>query len=212
MALTSPQFVGNQRLQNAANNAPPLKKGEKDRVAVGLMQQMLIDLGYSMPITTMNGAPDGIYGDETVKTVWQFQSDEGLQRDGQAGHDTLHALDRQAPAPGQTRGVPIPRFPPLTTSSTLICQHGGSITAVSSSPPISAKNPRQILTVKDQFIISGCQFFDFTGAPSPCSKVNWVISNGLLLINGVPTLNAASVGLCTASSPAIQGRVIIVKV
>ncbi len=94
MTLTSVRFAGNARLQSAAQNAPPLKKNELDRQAVGLMQQALADLGFRMPITMLKGSPDGIYGDETVKTVIQFQADHGLQRDGVAGHDTLHELDR----------------------------------------------------------------------------------------------------------------------
>lgn len=94
MALVSPRLAPHARLQSAARNQPPLRKGETGQ-AVGVMQQAFIDLGFSMPVTTGNGAkpPDGIYGDETAKTVRTFQTQRQLSPDGIAGKDTLHALD-----------------------------------------------------------------------------------------------------------------------
>ena len=95
MALLSARFANNSRLQTAAENSPPMKKGETGE-PVGILQQALIDLGgFAMPITTAKGtkAPDGIYGDETAKTVQKFQEQQGLDRDGIAGRQTLHRLD-----------------------------------------------------------------------------------------------------------------------
>lgn len=94
MTLVATRLASNPRLQSAARNAPPIKKGERG-VAVSILQQAFLDIGLPMPITTGNGTrpPDGIYGDETVKTVWTFQKREGLSNDGIAGHDTLHRLD-----------------------------------------------------------------------------------------------------------------------
>jgi len=108
MALRSPRFAGNARLQSAAQNAPPLRKGASGD-AVRLLQQGLVDVGFPMPITTNQGRlpPDGIYGDETMNTVAKFQDREGLQRDGVAGHDTLHRLDELLAAP-----PPVVTFPP----------------------------------------------------------------------------------------------------
>lgn len=95
MALLSARFANNSRLQTAADNNPPMKKGETGE-AVAILQQALIDLGgFSMPITTAQRTkrPDGIYGDETAKTVRTFQEQQGLDRDGIAGRQTLHRLD-----------------------------------------------------------------------------------------------------------------------
>jgi murein L,D-transpeptidase YcbB/YkuD len=94
MSLTSPRFSGNQRLQRAATNQPPMRRGERGD-AVALLQDALVELGFPMPITTQKGEsfPDGIFGAETEKTVAEFQSRHGLTRDGVAGHDTLHRLD-----------------------------------------------------------------------------------------------------------------------
>ena len=93
MALTSPRFARNDRLQAAANNQPPLKTGETGE-AVEILQQALIDLGASMPRSTNpSGLTDGIYGPETAATVTAFQASQGLSQDGIAGKDTLGKLD-----------------------------------------------------------------------------------------------------------------------
>lgn len=93
--LQSDRFRGDQRLQSAANNRPPLRQPERSN-AVRKLQQALIDLGYPMPITTKRGTqpPDGIYGNETTTTVRQFQSKYGLKVDGVAGSATLSRLDQ----------------------------------------------------------------------------------------------------------------------
>ena len=92
--LTSRRFAGNGRLQQAAENAPPIRRGERGE-AVALMQDAFVDLGYPMPITTDYGlrASDGIYGNETQATVRRFQAEHQLMQDGVAGKQTLHTLD-----------------------------------------------------------------------------------------------------------------------
>jgi len=93
MALRSPRFAKDERLQRAANNNPPLRAGETGE-AVRLLQQALIDLGFPMPISVKRfGSPDGIYGNETTTRVREFQRKNGLSADGIAGRDTLAKLD-----------------------------------------------------------------------------------------------------------------------
>lgn len=93
MPLRSRRLSGNARVATAAVNNPPFRKGASGD-GVAIVQQALVDLGYPMPITTAwSGRADGIYGDETVKTVAQFQKDEKLSSDGVAGHDTITRLD-----------------------------------------------------------------------------------------------------------------------
>lgn len=100
MSLSSPRFAGSGRLRAAADNRPPLRKGDSGR-AVHLLQFALLDLGYSMPNSTGRAmSPDGIYGDETVEVVRSFQRDQRnprLSDDGIAGRDTMRALDRAFP-------------------------------------------------------------------------------------------------------------------
>jgi len=108
MALKSPRFAQNARLQRAANNDPPMS-GRDCGEAVRLLQQALIDLGFPMPISTRkHGSPDGIYGRETAQTVRNFQSKYRLQVDGLAGRQTLGKLDELFPRPA----TPLPQLPP----------------------------------------------------------------------------------------------------
>lgn len=212
MTLISDRFARNSRLQSAARNSPPLKKNESDREAVALMQQALVDIGFAMPISMARGKPDGIYGDETVNTVGKFQTQQALQRDGQAGHDTLHRLDSFFPPVGVTTETPTPAVPPLTEQSVLLCPHSGTVMSVptrGSAPPTAG--PR-ILTVNDVFVVNGCPLVGFLGRLSPCLRVLWVVSNPQFRVNGADTLTAGSVGLCQNADQFPQGNVIIARV
>ena len=95
MALVSPRFADNIRLQAAARNSPPLRKGETGE-AVAILQRALVDLGFAMPLSTnqQTTLPDGIYGSETALTVREFQTRQALQQDGVAGRETLTRLDQ----------------------------------------------------------------------------------------------------------------------
>jgi peptidoglycan hydrolase-like protein with peptidoglycan-binding domain len=93
MALTSPRFQRNKRIQNAAKSQPSLKKGETSE-GVEILQQALSDLGFSMPKSiNRSGIPDGIFGSETEATVKAFQARQGLTMDGIAGKETFDRLD-----------------------------------------------------------------------------------------------------------------------
>jgi hypothetical protein len=95
MPLTSEFFADSQRVQDAADNNPPLRIPETSD-GVRRLQDALLALGYSMPISTRKGGADGIFGDETAATVNQFQTDNPpLDPDSRAGHDTLNAMDQQ---------------------------------------------------------------------------------------------------------------------
>lgn len=118
MALTSPRFARNQRLQAAAENKPALKAFDPDKDAVGLVQQALRDLRDpaigTLPVSFRTGIADGIYGAETVEAVKQFQRQKKLSPDGAAGHDTLHALDALFQAKVPASPSPPPSEPPPT--------------------------------------------------------------------------------------------------
>ena len=89
MALNSPRFASNSRLQAASENNPPMRRGERG-TAVRLVQQALIDLGYPLPISTRrHGSPDGMYESETVGAIRSFQRAERLggTRQEHVAHD-----------------------------------------------------------------------------------------------------------------------------
>jgi peptidoglycan hydrolase-like protein with peptidoglycan-binding domain len=54
MALKSARFKSDARLQRAAENNPPINRGESGQ-AVRIIQQALIDLGFPLPISTRGG-------------------------------------------------------------------------------------------------------------------------------------------------------------
>jgi peptidoglycan hydrolase-like protein with peptidoglycan-binding domain len=108
MSLKSTRFASNQRLQQAAVNSPPIRRGAGGQ-HVAIVQQAFIDLGLGMAISTKKqGKPDGIFGGETESRVWQFQAQTGLTRDGVIGRETLEKLDELLP----TNGPPPKPLPP----------------------------------------------------------------------------------------------------
>jgi hypothetical protein len=94
----------------------------------------------------------------------------------------------------------------LTAASTMMCPHGGTVTAIPGSTRATAGAP--ILRGSDSFIIAGCAF-NVSGAPSPCISVNWVVTATRVRHAGALVLNESSMGLCLAATQAPQGAVII---
>jgi len=118
MNFKSRHFEGNGRLAEAARNDPPMKQGEVGH-AVRLLQRALIDLKYPMPGSMQDSAdgrsktPDGIYGGETRRKIWKFQVDEDLDKDGQAGEQTVSRMDELLVA----RKIHFAGLPPLPPGS-----------------------------------------------------------------------------------------------
>jgi len=93
MSLKSTRLSRCARIVAASGHARPIAVGEKGE-AVEIVQQALIDLKYSMPISTRaTGLADGIFGVETKSVVAAFQKRERLQPDGIVGPKTLRRLD-----------------------------------------------------------------------------------------------------------------------
>jgi len=106
MTLKSPRFASDARLQAASNNSPAMRYGETGE-PVRKVQQALIDLGFPLPASTnRTGAPDGIFGTETVGALQAFQRRESLAQDGIAGRQSLERMDVLLP------GVAPPLPPP----------------------------------------------------------------------------------------------------
>jgi len=104
--LKAARFAGDERLEKAFDNSPPMRRGEKGD-AVAKLQQALIDDGFKMPVSTRKtGSPDGIYGRETKDTVIKFQGTYGLKVDGAVGRQTLGKLDELYAGPTPTKISP----------------------------------------------------------------------------------------------------------
>lgn len=95
MPLQTLRFGSDAQLTAASENKPPLQQGANGE-GVAILQQALVDLGFSMPASTVSGRklPDGIYGPETARTVLAFQKEEGLTPDGIVGPQTLQRLEQ----------------------------------------------------------------------------------------------------------------------
>jgi hypothetical protein len=94
----------------------------------------------------------------------------------------------------------------LTTASTLMCPHGGTVSATTTNTGVKAGAP--VLTQADTFLIAGCPFTLPSGTPSPCTTVQWVTADVRTKV-GAPTLSESSVGLCLSPANAPQGPVSI---
>jgi hypothetical protein len=94
----------------------------------------------------------------------------------------------------------------LTVASSMMCPHGGTVTATPGSTRASAGAP--VLRGSDMFVIAGCSL-NVSGAPSPCVSVNWVQTATRVKHGGALVLHEASVGLCLAATQAPQGTVLI---
>lgn len=119
--LQSRLFTGNQRLNDAARNNPPLQRGETDRDAVRLLQQALRDLQVASMRQSIqaDGMFDGDFGTETFRGVQSFQRTHSLggptgYGNGVAGRETLELMDHHliplgvAPLTPETAGNAAP--------------------------------------------------------------------------------------------------------
>jgi hypothetical protein len=99
----------------------------------------------------------------------------------------------------------------LTTASTLQCPHGGTVSIVSSNTRVQADGAAMALAT-DTFTISGCPFQIPVGPgtkPSPCIKVQWVLTDLRTTVGQQQTLSTASAGLCLSAEQIPQGPVTI---
>jgi hypothetical protein len=95
----------------------------------------------------------------------------------------------------------------LTTSSIMMCPHGGMVSAISANTRVQAAGG-PILRSSDTFLIAGCPL-NVAGVLHPCVTVNWVQRDTKSQVIGDFTLSEESVGLCTAADQAVQGTVLI---
>jgi hypothetical protein len=92
----------------------------------------------------------------------------------------------------------------LTTASTLMCPHGGTVTGSPGATKVTAD--AVVLRATDSFSIAGCTF-NVGGTPQPCTTVQWVVTAQKVKHAGDLVLTEASVGLCLGPAP--QGTVIV---
>jgi hypothetical protein len=96
----------------------------------------------------------------------------------------------------------------LTTASTLMCPHGGTVTIASSNTRAQAQ--AALARSSDTFTIAGCAF-NLGGSPHPCVRVQWMVPVQRVKALGDLALNTSSVGLCLAADSAPQGSVLVLN-
>lgn len=88
MALRSPFWSANLRLQKAADNKPPMRQNEPDKAAVTLLQRAIVNTGIAVIKV------DGAYGPKTAAAVREVQKKFNMTLDaGEAGRQSLGILD-----------------------------------------------------------------------------------------------------------------------
>ena len=95
----------------------------------------------------------------------------------------------------------------LTTTSVLMCPHGGTVTVTTQNSRVMAAGS-PLVCASDTFVIAGCSLAGLP-TPSPCVQVMWVQPDEKSQVRDDFTLSESSVGLCLSGSMAPQGTVLI---
>ena len=95
----------------------------------------------------------------------------------------------------------------LTTSTQMACTHGGTVNVASASTRVDAGDA--VLRATDSFNISNCTFALPGPKPSPCMRVQWLVVDEKVTVEGDPTLSTDSLGLTLSADMIPQGNVTI---
>lgn len=137
MTLCSFVLSHSERVQRAAKNAPPFRRGETSK-GVAFLQAGLIKAGHPMPVSSAKGGvPDGNFGAETYQVVREFQSRHKLRVDGVAGTMTITRLDELL----AKNNPKCPPNPPRTTIPGATLPSATSPTAPAPTPFVPPQNP-----------------------------------------------------------------------
>lgn len=98
--------------------------------------------------------------------------------------------------------------PILTTTSTVMCPHGGMAQLITSNTEAKIDGAFALL-LTDVHPIVGCPFAPV--APSPCISIRWLTGAVQTKVHEVPVLLMTSVGLCLNALQAPQGTALVVQ-
>jgi hypothetical protein len=99
--------------------------------------------------------------------------------------------------------------PILTTTSTLMCPHGGMAQLITTNTEAVIDGAPALL-VTDVHPIVGCPFAPV--APSPCITIIWSSGAVQTKVHEVPVLLQTSIGSCLNAAGLPQGLAVIVQV
>jgi hypothetical protein len=95
----------------------------------------------------------------------------------------------------------------LTSSSVLMCPHGGTVQIVTTDTRVQAGGDF-VVRSSDTFMVVGCPLTIGT-VYHPCTTVTWVVPALRSKAMGDDTLTEDSVGFCQAGDQAVQGTVLV---
>jgi hypothetical protein len=96
----------------------------------------------------------------------------------------------------------------LTTSSQVMCTHGGTASLITSNTKLKVDNSPALLE-SDVLPVAGCPFTLPGPKPSPCIRIEWTAGATQCKCDGTPVLIQSSVGKCISAEGATQGLAII---
>ena len=100
-------------------------------------------------------------------------------------------------------------IPILTTTSTVMCPHGGMAQLLTTNTEALIDGAPALLQT-DLHAVVGCPFTPV--AYSPCVLIRWVTAATQTSVRSVPVLLQTSVGLCLNAAQVPQGTAIVVQV
>ncbi len=96
----------------------------------------------------------------------------------------------------------------LTTTSTIMCPHGGQAILTTANTRVYAQNTQALLE-SDIHAVAGCPFTLPGPKYSPCVRIQWSAGTTCAGVNGTPVLVTTSIGQCLNAEGALQGVAII---
>lgn len=103
--------------------------------------------------------------------------------------------------------------PVLTTASTVMCPHGGTV-SLTTANALAKADGAPMLLMSEEHSVSGCPFqVPIPGGtkPQPCVTVRWTSGAAQLRVNGTPVLLQSSSGLCFSAEQIPQGAPMVVQ-
>ncbi|OPY51009.1 MAG: hypothetical protein A4E49_02509 [Methanosaeta sp. PtaU1.Bin112] len=97
----------------------------------------------------------------------------------------------------------------LTTSSTVICPHGGRALLSTANRAVFADGSK-VLLESDVHPVTGCPF-TVGSSYSPCVRIEWQSGTGRVSIDRTATLVETSIGQCLNAAGSVQGVAIVVN-
>ncbi|NRF71731.1 hypothetical protein HLB44_32560 [Aquincola sp. S2] len=98
----------------------------------------------------------------------------------------------------------------LTTSSQVMCTHGGKAVLSTSNTKVKIERMPALLE-SDVHAVAGCSFTLPGPKPSPCVRIEWSAGAALCKNDGTKVLVQSSVGRCISAEGATQGLAMITQ-